>query len=54
MYGMVFSRMSTNKRETGTSDETDEDDDEVDKSVSQSRIVDGIQTTSPTVENRYT
>lgn len=31
MYGVIFTRMSGNKREQGTSDETDEEDDETDE-----------------------
>lgn len=52
MYGMVFSRMSTNKKEAGTSDETDDDDDDIEEAVPQARIIDNMHNSNPSIQNR--
>lgn len=50
MYGMSFTRVSNNKREVGTSDETDEEDGEMEDGVPQVSI-DSMQSSGPPIQN---
>ncbi|KAK6629210.1 hypothetical protein RUM43_003027 [Polyplax serrata] len=50
MYGMSFTRVPNNKREAGTSDETDEEDGEMEDGVPQVSI-DSMQSSGPPIQN---